>query len=79
QLELNELELDSLSAEVSRVLEYFSLMQSVDVSGLEPTTHVLLENNRVRPDVPDDAVDRDALLDNAREVEDRFILIPNVL
>ena len=78
-LELNEEELESLGAEVSRVLEYFSLMQSVDISDLEPTTHVLLEKNRLRPDIPDDTVDRDALLDNAREVEDRFILIPNVL
>lgn len=78
-LELDDEELESLTAAVSRVLEYFSLMQSVDVSELEPTTHVLLDKNRLRADVPDDEVDRDALLDNAPEVEDRFILIPNVL
>jgi len=54
-------------------------MQSVDVSDLVPTTHVLQQKNRVRPDAPDDGVDPDALLENAREVEDRFILIPNVL
>ncbi|NBF41253.1 MAG: Asp-tRNA(Asn)/Glu-tRNA(Gln) amidotransferase subunit GatC [Spirochaetes bacterium] len=78
-LELNDDELESLGAAVSRVVEYFSLMQSVDVSDLEPTTHVLLDRNRLRSDQPDDAVDREALLDNAPEVEDRFILVPNVL
>jgi aspartyl-tRNA(Asn)/glutamyl-tRNA(Gln) amidotransferase subunit C len=78
-LDLNEQELESLGAAVSQVVEYFSVMQAVDVSDLEPTTHVLLEKNRLRPDSADDTVDRDALLDNAREVEDRFILIPNVL
>jgi len=78
-LELNDDELESLGAAVSRVVEYFSLMQSVDVSDLEPTTHVLLDKNRLRPDQPNDAVDREALLDNAPEVEDRFILVPNVL
>jgi len=78
-LELNDDELESLGAAVSRVVEYFSLMQSVDVSDLEPTTHVLLDKNRLRSDLPNDAVDREALLDNAPEVEDRFILVPNVL
>ncbi len=78
-LELNDDELESLGAAVSRVVEYFSLMQSVDVSDLEPTTHVLLDKNRLRLDQPNDAVDREALLDNAPEVEDRFILVPNVL
>lgn len=78
-LELNDDELESLGAAVSRVVEYFSLMQSVDVSDLEPTTHVLLDKNRLRSDQPNDAVDREALLDNAPEVEDRFILVPNVL
>ena len=34
-LELNDDELESLGAAVSRVVEYFSLMQSVDVSDLE--------------------------------------------
>ncbi|MFP4011030.1 MAG: Asp-tRNA(Asn)/Glu-tRNA(Gln) amidotransferase subunit GatC [Spirochaetaceae bacterium] len=79
RLELGEDERTSLGAEVSRILEYFSLMQSVDVTDLEPTTHVHLEHNRVRPDEPSDAVDPEALLDAAPEVEDRFILIPNVL
>ncbi|NBB90433.1 MAG: Asp-tRNA(Asn)/Glu-tRNA(Gln) amidotransferase subunit GatC [Spirochaetes bacterium] len=78
-LELNDDELESLGAAVSRVVEYFSLMQAVDVSDLEPTTHVLLDKNRLRSDQPNDAVDREALLDNAPEVEDRFILVPNVL
>jgi len=78
-LELNDDELESLGAAVSRVVEYFSLMQSIDVSDLEPTTHVLLDKNRLRSDQPNDAVDREALLDNAPEVEDRFILVPNVL
>jgi aspartyl-tRNA(Asn)/glutamyl-tRNA(Gln) amidotransferase subunit C len=78
-LELSDEELDALGAAVSQVVEYFSLMHSVDVSDLEPTTHVLLDKNRLRDDIPDESVDREALLDNAPEVEDRFILIPNVL
>ncbi|MFP4373047.1 MAG: Asp-tRNA(Asn)/Glu-tRNA(Gln) amidotransferase subunit GatC [Spirochaetaceae bacterium] len=78
-LELNDDELDSLGAAVSQVLEYFSLMQSVDVSDLEPTTHVLLGKNRLRSDHPNETVDPETLLDNAPEVEDRFILVPNVL
>jgi aspartyl-tRNA(Asn)/glutamyl-tRNA(Gln) amidotransferase subunit C len=49
------------------------------VSGLEPTTHALLRENRLREDQERDMNAADALLQNAPEREERFIVIPNVL
>jgi aspartyl-tRNA(Asn)/glutamyl-tRNA(Gln) amidotransferase subunit C len=49
------------------------------VGGLAPTTHALLRENRLRPDVGIDPFDSDTLLGNAPEREERFIVIPNVL
>jgi len=80
RLELDENEAQVLSQEVTQMLEYFSLMSEVDVEGLEPTTHALMKNNRLRPDtIAEQKVDPDEMLENAPDLEDRFVLIPNVL
>jgi len=80
RLELDEKEAEKLSKEVSQMLEYFSLMAEVNVEGLEPTTHALMKNNRLRPDsIAEQKVDPDEMLENAPDLEDRFVLIPNVL
>jgi len=79
QLELTDEEADTLSAAVEEMLEYFSVMGTIDVDALEPTTHALIASNRVREDkVAEDNLS-DRLVENAPETEDRFIVIPNVL
>ena len=50
RLELTEKEADNLSQAVSQMIEYFSMMEKIDVTGLEPTTHVSIGENRVRKD-----------------------------
>ena len=83
QLSLSEAEAERLSREVSRMLDYFSRMREIDVDSLEPTTHTFSKVNRLRTDseVHGEHLSfmADALLDNAPELEDRFIVIPNVL
>ena len=79
-LEITDDERDLLEQSVDRLLEYFSVMNAVDVSALEPTTHALQEGNRLRPDLPDSQDDiADEILEQAPDLEDRFIAIPNVL
>ena len=87
-MDLSNDERAGLEAGVAQLLEYFSVMDSIDVSGLEPTTHALQEGNRLRPDVPRAEADpatgaggdlADDILDQAPDLEDRFIAIPNVL
>ena len=80
RLELEEDEAQKLGTEVSRMLTYFEKMSEVDVEGLEPTTHALQKENRLREDRrhPNEA-QPDELLECAPDLEDRFILIPNVL
>jgi aspartyl-tRNA(Asn)/glutamyl-tRNA(Gln) amidotransferase subunit C len=83
-MDLTDGERGQLESAVAQLLEYFSVMDSIDVSGLEPTTHALQEGNRLRPDaLPDDGEAAQALADDileqAPDLEDRFIAIPNVL
>jgi len=80
RLSLSPAEEEQLGRAVERMLSYCSHMASLPVDDLEPTTHALLKKNRLRPDEgPVTARPMDALLANAPEREDRFILIPNVL
>ncbi|WP_028973363.1 Asp-tRNA(Asn)/Glu-tRNA(Gln) amidotransferase subunit GatC [Spirochaeta cellobiosiphila] len=80
QLRLSDEDFDRLAGEVNTMLDYFAKMMEVDVEGLEPTTHALLKNNRVRDDIPQTNQSlSDELIENAPEIEDRFIVIPNVL
>jgi aspartyl-tRNA(Asn)/glutamyl-tRNA(Gln) amidotransferase subunit C len=93
RLSLSAAEEEKLRQGVERMLAYCSHMASLPVDDLEPTTHALLSKNRLRPDVdptgPSGSVSPatgpapswpvEALLANAPEREDRFILIPNVL
>lgn len=82
-LSLTDEEARMLGHEVDRMLEYFSMMRDIDVDQLEPTTHAFSKANRLRKDteVPGESLSAkaDSLLDNAPELEDRFIVIPNVL
>jgi len=83
-LDLSDDERANLERGVAQLLEYFSMMDAVDVSDLEPTTHALQEGNRLRADLPREeaasgADVADEILEQAPELEDRFIAIPNVL
>lgn len=78
-LELDESQIASLEGAVAQMLEHFALMAQIDVEGVEPTTHALVTGNRLRSDATRTVVDPDTLLENAPDLEDRLVAIPNVL
>jgi aspartyl-tRNA(Asn)/glutamyl-tRNA(Gln) amidotransferase subunit C len=86
RLELDEVEIEKLSQAATQMIEYFSLMDKVDIDALSPTTHVVPQKsagqeNRTREDVPAPAETSiaDKLIENAPEKDGRFIIVPNVL
>jgi aspartyl-tRNA(Asn)/glutamyl-tRNA(Gln) amidotransferase subunit C len=78
RLELSRDEEERLEKAVFQMLEHFAKMKELDVTGLEPTSQ-LAQDNRLREDAPVGPGDKEALLANAPELEDRLIVIPNVL
>ncbi|RKX87536.1 MAG: Asp-tRNA(Asn)/Glu-tRNA(Gln) amidotransferase GatCAB subunit C [Spirochaetes bacterium] len=77
---LSEEEAEKLSKEVSRMLEYFSMMMKVDISGLDPTSYILQKENRTRDDSIIEAErNPDGIIEMAPERDGRFFVIPNVL
>ncbi len=79
KLDLGEKEAEKLAEEVSRMLEYFSVMEKVDVAGLEATVQTLGRVNRTRNDLVYSVDVTEKMLLNAPQREDRFIIIPKVL
>ncbi len=79
RIRLKEGELEKLGDQVDRMLEYFQSMAAFDVRGLEPTTHALIQGNRVRPDTDPAPREAQAMLEQAPDLEGRLIVIPNVL
>ncbi len=79
RLSLTPEEMEKLGKAVEQMLQYFSQMKEIAVDGLEPTTHALLQNNRTREDVERETDVSDTLLSNAPRLDERFIVIPNVL
>ncbi|MFP4179655.1 MAG: Asp-tRNA(Asn)/Glu-tRNA(Gln) amidotransferase subunit GatC [Spirochaetaceae bacterium] len=82
-LSLSHREEEVLGHEITRMLDYFEKMREIDVESLRPTTHAFSKANRLRQDMEVHGESMspaaDSLLDNAPELEDRFIAIPNVL
>jgi len=78
-IELKADELQNLQQAVEQMVTFFEKMAEVDVSSLQATTHAFVKGNRVRPDsiVPSNLADE--MLEQAPDLEDRFIVIPNVL
>lgn len=88
-LRLSDSEMSRFSESVDRMLEYFATMDTIDVDGLEPTTHALLSENKTRLDNPapftncnnnrNNSNANNELLNNVPETEGRLISIPNIL
>ena len=79
RLELTEKEADTLSQAVSQMIEYFSMMEKIDVTGLEPTTHVSIGEHRVRKDEVIESTLAERMIEAAPERDDRFITVPHIL
>jgi aspartyl-tRNA(Asn)/glutamyl-tRNA(Gln) amidotransferase subunit C len=50
RLDLSEEERDRMSAELTQILEHAELIQTLDLDGVEPTSHALPLRNVTRPD-----------------------------
>jgi aspartyl-tRNA(Asn)/glutamyl-tRNA(Gln) amidotransferase subunit C len=78
-LELSAEERAAFESEVGRLLEYFELMNGVDLEGVEATTHVGVDENRTRQDAARGEDLSGMLLENSPDRQERFFRIPKVL
>ncbi|PWU24474.1 MAG: Asp-tRNA(Asn)/Glu-tRNA(Gln) amidotransferase GatCAB subunit C [Candidatus Rokuibacteriota bacterium] len=65
RLRLAEEEIDTMSRELSTVLDHIEKISELDLDGVEPTSHVVELENVLRPDEPRPSWSRDGVLAEA--------------
>lgn len=80
RLQLSEAEVDQFAEEISAILRYVEQLQSVDLSGLEPTDQVTGLTNVMRADIEKDyGPTPQDLLKNAPATEKGHIKVKRML
>ena len=79
RLVLSDQELDTMTTQLGRILEYMDLLNDVDTEDVEPMAHALdvsdvFREDRVRPSLP-----RNEALTNAPHRDEECYLVPAVL
>jgi aspartyl-tRNA(Asn)/glutamyl-tRNA(Gln) amidotransferase subunit C len=79
-LKLTDAEVDKYQAELSAILNYVKKLQTVDITGLEPTSQVTGLTNVMRADeLLDYGATADELLKNAPAIEDHQFKVKRII
>lgn len=79
RLHLSEEEKERYREQLSDILEHVSALNKVDTTDVPPMSTVIVENSRLREDVPGEPMPREDLLRNAPDVESEQFRVPPVL
>ena len=79
RLRLNDEQAALMQCELGKILDYMEILKKVDVSGVEPLSHVFSMTNVTRPDVVSEHFDRDFLLQNASEKTFEAFVVPKAV
>jgi aspartyl-tRNA(Asn)/glutamyl-tRNA(Gln) amidotransferase subunit C len=79
RLDLSAAELEAMTAQLSRILDYVDQLQQVNTDGIEPLAHALEISNVFRDDEPQASLPVDAALANAPRRKGDFYAVPAVL
>jgi aspartyl-tRNA(Asn)/glutamyl-tRNA(Gln) amidotransferase subunit C len=76
---LSDEEAAKMAVEIGRIVGFVEQLQAVDISGIEPTDQVTGLVDVWREDVVKPGLSREALLANAPEQKDGYIVVKRVL
>ncbi|CKH56802.1 Asp-tRNA(Asn)/Glu-tRNA(Gln) amidotransferase subunit GatC [Mycolicibacterium smegmatis] len=79
RLALTEDELDGFAGQLDAILGHVSQIQSVDVTGVEPTDNPLKDVNVTRPDAVQPCLTQDEALAAAPKAADGRFAVPRIL
>lgn len=79
KLDLSEEERLRFAEEVQRMLSYFDIMANADSDPEEAPDVPIRAVGALREDLESRFCEADSLIDRGPEIEDRYIVIPNVL
>jgi aspartyl-tRNA(Asn)/glutamyl-tRNA(Gln) amidotransferase subunit C len=79
RLELEPEQLEKLSGQLKDILGFIDSLSQLDITNVEPTSHILPISNIFREDVPKGSLALDKVLQNAPRVKDNFFSVPKVI
>ena len=79
RLELTEEEIEEQARHLNGLLAVFAEMQTLDVTGVEPTAHAFPVYNVFREDEVRPSLPREAVLANAPEARDGLFVVPRIV
>ncbi len=79
RLDLSETERDSLRADLARILDYVAQIEELDTADVEPTTHALPTESRLREDEARPSLPRAEGLASAPRAGGGAFLVPPVI
>ncbi|MFH1442163.1 MAG: Asp-tRNA(Asn)/Glu-tRNA(Gln) amidotransferase subunit GatC [Candidatus Omnitrophota bacterium] len=79
RIELDSKELEKLSGQLTDILDFIDKLKKVDVTNIEPTSHILSINNVLRDDILAGSLDAQKALENAPDKNEKFFIVPKVI
>ena len=78
RLELTDDEVERFGGELSKVVDWIDKLGELgDLAGVEPTSHVVAIENRLREDVPQGSLPRDVALAQAPDTDGEGFRVPS--
>jgi aspartyl-tRNA(Asn)/glutamyl-tRNA(Gln) amidotransferase subunit C len=79
RLGLSDAELGRLESELNHILDQYEILTRLDTESIAPTAQTIELENILRDDSPRPSLPLEAVLGNAAETEDGFIVVPPIL
>ena len=79
RLELTDEEIDAQTKPLNDLLQQFEVLQSLNVTGIEPPSHSIPVVNVLREDAVRPSLSREAILANAPEQREGCFVVPRIV
>jgi aspartyl-tRNA(Asn)/glutamyl-tRNA(Gln) amidotransferase subunit C len=77
RLELSEEEVEVMASELSGILEHVDKISALDLTDVEPTSHVVALENVLREDAPRPSLPRERVLEQAPDPAEGAFRVPS--
>lgn len=79
KLNLTESQVEKYSNDLSNIVDYANELANIDITGVEPTNHILDISNVFKKDAEEKSFDREDILKNAPSKSGGCISVPKVV
>jgi aspartyl-tRNA(Asn)/glutamyl-tRNA(Gln) amidotransferase subunit C len=79
RLKMSQAEADAMTNQLSKVLDYITVLNEVDTDNVEPMVHAIELRNAFRSDEARESIPREHALQNAPATDGECFLVPDIL